>query len=584
MNERLIIDLPAKLQEEVSANNWLANYARSVTSQDGEDGIIEKIFDVLGKQTQGWCVEFGALDGKTHSNTWNLLNNKGWSGVLIEAKEDRYLKLKKNYHDRSDVYCLQRYVNWEGPDSLDNIFAETPLPRDFDLLVIDIDGNDAHVFSPMQNYHPHVLCIEFHRLIHPSVRYLPPKDFSLNWSASLGSIYDIAKEKGYELVCVHNWNAFFVKREHFAKFNIADNRPEKMFIPTEEMRIFQGYDGTLRFCGYNKFYWKLHLRSDGVRQNIHINERDIQVLPDHLRVFRPRHTYRCKTLAQQAGKLDMNRVPGNVLLAKRNNITSECGEDGILEYIFNKLEINDGYLVDVGACDGEWFSQSYNLLHNKGWRGLAIEKDADAYRKLAALYHNNSRVDCLYQEVGIHEMNSLDNILLNKKVPRIDFLTIDIEGNDFFIWTTLKNYAPAVVAIDFNPSISNDIFYIQAFNSGSPSGASLKALMLLAENKSYELAAVTDWNAIFVRKDLFPLLNITNNTIDAMYYPPFEMRMMQTMDSCLHLLTCSRLIRQDFDILFEDFQVLPKSMRETIKVFGIPPAVFYEDDLEVVSI
>ncbi len=577
-HEILRIETPESALKEVAKNNWLATYARNITSQGGEDGIIERILEVIGKNNPGWCVEFGACDGKRDSNTWHLLNNKGWSGVLIEPVAEWYAGLKENYKNRTDVYCLNRFVNWEGVDTLDNIFSETPLPEDFELLVVDIDGNDAHVFEAMQNYRPHVVSIEFHRLINPAVRFTPPKDFSLNWSASLGALYDLAKVKGYELVCAINWNAFFVRRDHFGKFGISDNRPEKIYHTHEEMRLFQGYDGTLRLCGIDTFYWKYQINREGKLENVRISHSDIQVLPEHLRVFRPRHTYECKTFATQAGKLDHGSFPDNILLAKRRNITSECGEDGILEFIFDTLGIRNGFAVDVGACDGRYFSQSYNLLSNHGWQGIAIEKDPQAYAKLLENFSGKKDIRCLHAEVTRFGITSLDNILTQYDTPhKFDFLTIDIEGDDYHIWNSLKDFSPAVVAVDFNPSISNDILYVQSYNAPSPFGASLKAFIGLGRTKGYELAAVTDWNAIFVRKDLFGKLGVKDNSIDNMYYPPFEMRMMQTMDSCLHLLTGKRLMRQDYDINFENFQVMPQSLRGLGKVFGGTPTVFYGD-------
>jgi len=55
---------------------------KNVTSQCGEDGIIEEIFTII-KDGDKWCVEFGAWDGKQTSNTWNLIQNKGWAGIAI---------------------------------------------------------------------------------------------------------------------------------------------------------------------------------------------------------------------------------------------------------------------------------------------------------------------------------------------------------------------------------------------------------------------------------------------------------------------------------------------------------------------
>ena len=78
----------------IAVMNPLAQYKRTVTSYQGEDGIIEHVFEVIGT-TSKWCVEFGAVDGKSGSNTWNLIKNKGWSAVLIEANPVFFSKLVK---------------------------------------------------------------------------------------------------------------------------------------------------------------------------------------------------------------------------------------------------------------------------------------------------------------------------------------------------------------------------------------------------------------------------------------------------------------------------------------------------------
>lgn len=59
------------------SNRWLNEFASNVTSQFGEDGIIEKILEVIGDANR-WCVEFGASDGVYLSNTYNLIKNKGY--------------------------------------------------------------------------------------------------------------------------------------------------------------------------------------------------------------------------------------------------------------------------------------------------------------------------------------------------------------------------------------------------------------------------------------------------------------------------------------------------------------------------
>src|SRR3990172_8526043 len=86
-------------------STYLRKHARNVTSQCGEDGIIEKIFEIMGATNQ-WCVEFGAWDGKLYINTWSLINTKGWKGVLIEGDKKKFEDLKQAYAENSTVVLV----------------------------------------------------------------------------------------------------------------------------------------------------------------------------------------------------------------------------------------------------------------------------------------------------------------------------------------------------------------------------------------------------------------------------------------------------------------------------------------------
>jgi hypothetical protein len=103
--------------------DYLYDYRKKITSQYGEDGIIEKIFEVAGADNK-WCVEFGASDGKTLSNAWNLMTNRGWSGVMIESGVWRFKKLLRRYKENSNVTCINKLVNFEGNNSLDRILSK----------------------------------------------------------------------------------------------------------------------------------------------------------------------------------------------------------------------------------------------------------------------------------------------------------------------------------------------------------------------------------------------------------------------------------------------------------------------------
>jgi hypothetical protein len=131
----------------------LSSHARDEFSQNGEDGILERIFELLGV-SEGWCIEFGAWDGVHLSNTRNLIQNHGWQAVLIEADPVKFEDLKNNARSFAGVTCLNRLVGFDPPDDLDAILARREVPDDLDLLSVDVDGNDFHIWESLRKYRP----------------------------------------------------------------------------------------------------------------------------------------------------------------------------------------------------------------------------------------------------------------------------------------------------------------------------------------------------------------------------------------------------------------------------------------------
>ena len=69
----------------------LNNYSKKINSQFGEDGILLEVLKRLGTENlDRWCVEFGARDGISDSNTYNLIKNHNYKAVLIEGDTDYY--------------------------------------------------------------------------------------------------------------------------------------------------------------------------------------------------------------------------------------------------------------------------------------------------------------------------------------------------------------------------------------------------------------------------------------------------------------------------------------------------------------
>ncbi|MFA5553350.1 MAG: hypothetical protein WCZ89_09235 [Phycisphaerae bacterium] len=244
-----------KNRETKKNSTWLLEYANNVTSQYGEDGIIAKVLEVIGEHDK-WCVEFGSWDGKTCSNTYKLIKDDGYSAILIEADAKRFRNLKNNFGENKKVICLNRFVGFEKENNLDVILKETPIPRDFDLLSIDIDGNDYHAWDAVEEYNPKVVVIEFNPTISKKVEFVQAKDMRVGQGSSLLAINNLAKTKGYELVAVTLTNAVFVLKKFYSLFNIDDNSVETMMTDESMMTyIFCGYDGSVFIRGYGKSPW-----------------------------------------------------------------------------------------------------------------------------------------------------------------------------------------------------------------------------------------------------------------------------------------------------------------------------------------
>lgn len=256
-------------------SSWLLDYQRDVYSQYGEDGIIEEIINTI-PDDEKWCVEFGAWDGMHLTNTRNLIESRGFAAVLIEANKSRFGDLQKNYSDNEKIVALNRMVGFEPNDGLDAILENTPIPKNFTLLSIDIDGNDYHVWEAIKNYRPKIVVIEFNPTFPVGVEFVQPKNQSINQGASLSALVKLANEKGYELISVLTINAFFVKKELFPLFEIESNDPSTLNSSTEYITYLSvGYDGKVFLNGSRALPW----------HGIRIKENKVQVLPKFLRKF-----------------------------------------------------------------------------------------------------------------------------------------------------------------------------------------------------------------------------------------------------------------------------------------------------------
>ncbi len=228
---------------KVNEKPKLSDHAFSVFSQHGEDGIIQKIFETIGS-TSKRCLEVGGGDGPVGSNIANLWRNLGWKGVLIEADPHRLKTLEPSLIGY-DCTLVKSYIEKDenlGP-TIDSIVADLGINEPFDLVSIDLDGNDYYIFESLK-MHPRVVIVEFNHTI-PYYRdiYQEYSDHSWEIGCSVASLKRLGKEKGYELVSVTLCNAIFVDSQYLDAFKRYEMSLEKMFDTQYLKNIILTYSG-----------------------------------------------------------------------------------------------------------------------------------------------------------------------------------------------------------------------------------------------------------------------------------------------------------------------------------------------------
>lgn len=241
----------------------LSDYARNTFSQFGEDGMIDHIFSKIGVG-DGVCVEFGAADGTSCSNTRRLWDDKGWRAVLIEPTPSLFNELKLNTY-LMPCELVNDFVTPTGERSIDAVLHRLGIPA-VDFMSIDVDGPDYLIWQAMQ-IRPRVVCIEYNVSIPPGFSVYQ-KDFHDSLGASATALIDLAKDKAYKFVGLTKGNLFFVTRDYSYQFNYYECHLESLF-PYEEL-AYLGTDYRGRPFIINKPPWGVaELPYAGTAKNIH---------------------------------------------------------------------------------------------------------------------------------------------------------------------------------------------------------------------------------------------------------------------------------------------------------------------------
>ena len=201
----------------------------------------------------------------------------------------------------------------------------------------------------------------------------------------------------------------------------------------------------------------------------------------------------------------------SVLAQFRCNTYSQNGEDGVLSEVLRRLGISTGFFVEFGAWDAKYLSNTY-LLAERGWSGLMIEADPSRYQDLLRnLARFEGRVSGLKAFVDERGDSALDRILSRADAPKdLDLLSIDVDSNDWQIWSGVTTYRPTVVVLEINSSIPPGI--LQTHRNAQILGCSFSSAIALGSRKGYTPVCHTG-NLIFVLDEHVHLLGLPEEEV-----------------------------------------------------------------------
>ena len=187
-------------------------------SQNDEDGMLAEIFRRIGS-TNRLFVEIGVENG-LENNTLYLLHN-GWRGGWIECDDRCIEEIRNAFQEPLADATLRLGHARVDRANVNALISDFRLPREIDLLSIDIDGNDYHVWQAITSVEPRVVVIEYNARFVPPTRWVMPynaahvADRNDYFGASLASFAELGAAKGYALVgCnITGSNAFFVRKD-----------------------------------------------------------------------------------------------------------------------------------------------------------------------------------------------------------------------------------------------------------------------------------------------------------------------------------------------------------------------------------
>ncbi|MEI2581705.1 hypothetical protein [Scytonema sp. PRP1] len=238
---------------------------------------------------------------------------------------------------------------------------------------------------------------------------------------------------------------------------------------------------------------------------------------------------RIELIQRALGRIEMRQLrqnPSDNLFDYEYQVFSQWGEDGIIQFLINNVEIDNKVFVEFGVEDYQQANTRF-LLVNNNWAGLIIDgSDANISRIKSDHVYWNYNLKAIKAFVT---KDNINNLLLEQGLAgEIGLLSIDIDGNDYWIWEAINVINPVIVIVEYNYRFGSHaavtIPYSENFERAETHhsmiyfGTSLKALCLLATRKGYVFVGCCSngVNAFFIRADKKPF-TIKEVTIEEGY-------------------------------------------------------------------
>ncbi len=192
-------------------------------------------------------------------------------------------------------------------------------------------------------------------------------------------------------------------------------------------------------------------------------------------------------------------------------VFSQWGDDGIIQFLISKIDFPNKTFIEFGV-ENYIESNTRFLLLNDNWTGYVIDGSS---KNIDYIKSDIISWACeLYAEVAFINAENINELLKKSNFDlEIGILSIDIDGNDYWIWKAINIINPIIVIIEYNSVFGKNTTWTVPYDPGFVReekhssilyfGASLKSLVILAEQKGYGFIGCNSKgnNAYFIRKD-----------------------------------------------------------------------------------